>query len=246
MLNLLKVELYKLKTSKIFWFAVLAGIVQAIAGPLLSNILSTKTGENMLSFSFQLQQFLFWIPIIGIFGYFAGSEFYTGSIKNLIANGHRRRDIVFAKSIAFYTGVVIISAIFPILLTLINTVINGYGRAFDLQALLIVLRVVLLMALVYAGMSSVVILLAYVSRNAVVTSAIFIALDTVIRVCQAMSLRSKTVEAVYGKTVFYQVNFAAAKDMTFSQGLEVTIISLLTILASTVIAIAAFRRADIK
>ncbi|MDP4090053.1 MAG: ABC transporter permease [Bacillota bacterium] len=246
MLNLLKVEFYKLKTSKIFWLMVIAGVVQGIAGPLASSILRTKTGEDMLIFSFQMQQFLFWIPLIGVFVYFIGSEFQTGSIKGLIAYGHRRRDIIIAKSIAFYTGVAVISVIFPLVVTVINIALNGYGRAFDLQAFAVFLRVSLLMTLIYVGMSSLAILIVYVSRNAIVASALFIFLDTLSRMGQGLSFRSKTVEAIYGKTVFYQVNYVALKDTTFSQGLEVVVICLITILLSTAAAIFVFKRADIK
>jgi ABC-2 type transport system permease protein len=246
MLNLLRVEFYKLKTSKIFWLMVLAGIGQGIAGPLLTGILRTKTGVEMFLFSIQLQQFLMYMPIIGIFGYFVGSEFYTGSVKNLIAYGHRRRDIILAKSIAFYAGAVILSFIFPIVITLINTVLNGYGRTFDIQSLFFILRVSLLMTIIYVGMASIVILLAYLFRNAIAASAIFISLDTVCRFGQAMSLRSEMVKAIYGKTVFYQLNLATLEEITFSQGLNVTAISLITIMLSTAIAIIAFRRADIK
>lgn len=246
MLNLIKLEFHKLKTSKIFWLMILSGIVQGFAGPILSDILRTKTGEKMIVFSFQLQQFLFYMILIGVFTYFIGSEFYSGSVKNLIAYGHRRSDIVIAKSIAFYLGVVIISLIFPMVITIINTVINGYGTPFDLHAILFLLRVSLLMSLVYAGMSSLAILFTFVSRNAIVPCALFIALDTVCRVCQAMTLRSELVKAIYGKTVFYQVSNVTLENMTFAQGMEAVVVSLITMLICTAIAIIAFKRADIK
>jgi ABC-2 type transport system permease protein len=136
--------------------------------------------------------------------------------------------------------------IFPFVITLINTVLNGYGRAFDLQAILVILRVSSLMTLIYVGMASLVILSSYLSRNAIVPIALFIALDTLCRVGQGLSMRSKLVEAIYGKTIFYQVNYVTLKDMTLSQGLEVIIVSLITLLVSTIIAVVAFRKADIK
>jgi ABC-2 type transport system permease protein len=246
MLNLLKVEFYKLKISKLFWLMVLAGIGQGIAGPLASDILCTKTGEEMLLYSFNLQQFLFLMPILGAFAYFVGSEFHTGCIKNLISYGHKRRDIIIAKSIAFYVGAAVISFTFPIVITIINTVINGYGRPFNLEALMAILRVSFLMLLIYTGIASIAVLLAFLSRNAIFTVGIYICLDTACRVGQALSIRNKFVEATYGKTIFYQANIATLKDMTFSQGAEVTVIALITILASTAIAIVAFSRADVK
>ncbi|NLZ47624.1 MAG: ABC transporter permease subunit [Clostridiales bacterium] len=246
MLSLLKAEFHKLKTSKIFWLMVLAGVAQGIAGPILSYILRTKSGEDMLLFSIQIQQFLVYMPILAIFAYFISSEFHTGSIKNLVTYGHRRRNIIIAKSIAFYVGTVIISFAFPLVIALINTVINGYGRSFDLQALLLILRVTFLMTLIYISMASIIVMLCFLTKNAVAPSVIFYLFDTVCRVGQALSMKNNTVKAIYGKTVFYQLNTATLRNINFSQGLEVVAICLITITLSTIIAMAAFNKAELK
>lgn len=246
MLNLLKAEFHKLKTSKIFWLILLAGIAQGIGGPLVSEKLRTMSGEDMLLFSTQIQQFLLYIPILCVFAYFVGTEFHTGSIKNLVAYGHRRRDIIIAKSIAFYVGTVIISFIFPLVITLINTFLNGYGRSFTIQALLLILRVTFLMTLVYIGMVSILVMLFYLTRNAYLPVVLFYLLDSVCRVCQTLSMRNNTVKDIYGKTVFYQVTTVTLKEITFSQGLEVVAICLITLALSTAIAMAAFNKAELK
>lgn len=246
MLNLLRAEFHKLKTSKIFWVMMLSGIIEAIAGPSLSVLLRKMNGENIFLYSFQIQQFLQYMTIIGAFGYFVGTEFQSGSIKNLIAYGHQRRDIIIAKSIAFYTGTVLISFVFPILITLINTAMNGYGRPFNLQAFLLVLRVSFLMTLIFIGMSSIIIMAAFVSKNAIVPTALFIALDPVCRFGQALSLKSELIKNIYSKTIFYQLNTATLKNITFYDGLNVAVISVITLVISTTIAIAVFRKADVK
>lgn len=200
----------------------------------------------MLLFSIQIQQFLVYMPIMAIFAYFIGMEFHTGSIKNLVTYGHRRRDIIIAKSIVFYLGTLIISFIFPIVITLINTTINGYGRTFDLDAFLLILRVSFLSASTYIGMASIIVMLSYLTRNAYAPSVIFYLLDTVCRLGQALSMRNNTVKEIYEKTIFYQLTTATLKDITFSQGLEVVAICLITIAISTVIAITAFNKAELK
>lgn len=246
MLNLIKAEFYKLRTSKIFWLMVLAGVGQGLVGPLASSHFRTRTGVDMVLFSIQTQQFLVYMPIIAIFGYFISIEFHTGSIKNLIAFGHRRRDIIIAKSIVFYVGTVIISFIFPIVITLISTILNGYGRDFDLQAILFVLRVSFLMMLVYVGIGSMLIMLSYLTKNVFAPSVIFYLLDAVCRAGQMLSRKNDLVRAIYGKTVFYQLTTVTLKEITFSQGLEVVVICLITILFSTTVAMVAFNKAEIK
>ena len=246
MLNLLKVEFYKLRTSKIFWLMILAGIGQALIGPFISSYFSTKTGEDMLFFSFGIQQFMFLIPIIGLFAYFVVCEFSTGSVKSVLAYGHKRLHIIIAKSAAFYVGVVAISFVFPIISIIVSSILNGYGSEFNLEAIMVIFRVSFLMILIYTALASLAVLFSFLFRNVVLAIGLYISLDTAARVGEIISMRNKSFEAVYSKSIFYQSNIATIKNLAFSQAMQVVVVSLITIIVSTIIAIVAFKRADIK
>src|SRR5690242_16663870 len=112
--NLLKAEFYKLRNSKIFQFSLLVMVIQAVSIHFLYNGLREKSGKGIFLFAFSSQDFLLLIMTMGCFIYFIASEFSIGCIRNLIAYGHKRRNILISKSISYYVGVVIIGCVFPI------------------------------------------------------------------------------------------------------------------------------------
>lgn len=246
MLNLIKVEMYKLKRSTFFYGILLFMILQAIGGPILDYRFRNKTGKEMLLFSFNIQQVLSIIILIGLFAYFVGEDFHSGCIKNLISCGHKRINILLSKSIVFYLGVIIISMSFPVILTIINTILNGYGEAFTFNSFLFVLRVILLMMLIYAAMSSIAVLFTFIFKNAPAVVGLFIGLDFVNRIAIAMSMRKESVRVIYEKTIFAQPGIAVLDKITFSQSIQIIFISLATILFSTLVGFYFFRKADIK
>lgn len=246
MLNLLKAEFHKLKTSKILYLLFGLMVIQSIAVPIYSSNLRIKSGQEMLLLMFPMQQFLSLTIVMGIFSCFITEDFYSGVIKNLISYGHKRRNIVIAKSIAYYTGVIIISFIFPILITIINTVMNGYGEAFTLDSIFLILRVVLLMLLIYTAMASIAVLIAFISRNMVITMVLYMSLDYIMRMCKFFSMKKEAVRVIYEKTIFAQPEIAVLNNITFSQIMQVVAISLGTILFSTIIGIYVFKKVDIK
>lgn len=246
MLNLLKAEFHKLKTCKILYLILGLMVIQSIAVPIYSSNLRIKSGKEILLLEFPMQQFLVLIMVIGIFSCFITEDFNSGVIKNLISYGHKRRNIVISKSIAYYTGVIIISFIHPILITIINTVMNGYGEAFTLNSFLLILRVVLFMILIYTAMASIAVLIAFISTNMVITMALYMSLDFIIRLGKGLSMKKEAVRVIYEKTIFAQPEIAVLNNITFSQVLQVVAISLGTILFSTIIAVYVFKKVDIK
>lgn len=246
MLNLLKAEFHKLKTCKMFYLILSLMVIESIAVPIYSSSLRAKSGKAILLLEFTQQQFLFLIIVIGVFSCFMTEDFNLGAVKNLISYGHKRRNIVISKSISYYTGVIIISLIHPILIAIINTVMNGYGEAFTLNSFLLILRVGLLMVLIYAAMASIAVLIAFISRNMAVTMALYMSFDFILRMCKFASMEKESVRVIYEKTIFAQPEIATLNNITFPQLLQVVAIALGTILFSTIIAIYVFKKVDIK
>lgn len=246
MLNLLKAEFYKLKTSKLFYLITAVMASQSAVCLLMSDSLKLKTGNYMLTFALYTQQFLLLIPAIAAFSYFVVCEFNTGFVKNLLAYGHKRSNVVLSKSIAFYTGSIVITFVFPIIIALTAVILNGYGEAFTFQSLLFILRTSALMALVYTAFASLAVFIAFATRNVVVTIGLYMTLDTVSRFGQFFSARMKLVKILYEKTVFAQSYIAVQETIAYSQVIQVVLVSLITIAVSTLGAVYFFKRASIK
>lgn len=245
MINLLKAEFYKLKRDKVFYILVGLMILESILCPIIFS--KNMTGKKVLTTVLGAHEFLDFIILAGIY---AGSciayEFKVGFIKENISYGHKRMDVVIAKSFVYYFAITIISLISPILITIINTVMNGYGETFTMDSLIFIFRVIVLMELIYISMSSIAVFIAFVSRNYIITMVSLYILDTVNKFGTAFSIRYDAVNMIYSKTVFSQFNIAIAKQINLSQILQVIAICLITILVTTLMSIYIFKKVDIK
>ncbi|MBW9148786.1 ABC transporter permease [Clostridium sp. CM028] len=245
MLNLLKVEFYKLKTSKTFKLILVLMVVQSILCPITFS--KEMTGKQVLLQVFGAQEFIALYMLIGAFAAcYIGDEFSTGCIKNLIACGHKRRDIVIAKSISYYVGIAIISLTSPILITIINTIMNGYGEVFTLNSLAFILELSFLMVLIYIGIGSIAVLISFIARNSIITVGAFILVDTVNRVCRGLIFRKYLIIKILNKTIFGQSLFLDTDYVEFSQGFKIIGISITTIVVSTLLSVYFFNKAEIK
>ena len=247
MLNLIKVEFYKLKTSKLFYFIIFANLLQAIVIYVFSDTLKVMDGKNSLLYIFNIQSSLALIILMGVFASdYIVTEFTSGCIKNLISYGHKRISIFAAKSIAYYVGVVIISFIPPLLMTGINTVINGYGEVLTVNSLLFAVRVPLLMLLIYIAIGSISVLIAFISRNVNVTILLIAALDFINRIFMILAMRKTELMSIFSKTIFAQPNIVASNSLTSLESLQAVIVSIITIFITTIIGIYAFKKTGIK
>jgi ABC-2 type transport system permease protein len=245
MSNLIKVEFYKLKTSKIFRVILTLMLIQSILCPILFS--SSMTGKQVLIQVFAAQEFLSLYIIIGVFAaYYIGDEFSSGCIKNLSAYGHKRRHIIIAKSIAYYVGIAIIGLISPILITIINTVMNGYGEVFTLNSFTFILKVSFLMAFIYIGIGSIAVLISFVCRNGIIIAVAFVLIDTVNRACRGLVFQKYLSGEIYNRTIFGQSLFLDMDNVEFSQGFEIIGIAIITIVVSTLLSVYFFRKAEIK
>jgi len=245
MLNLLKVEFYKLKTSKTFKLILVLMVLQSILCPLLYS--KEMTGKQVLIQVFAAQEFLALYILIGAFAAcYIGDEFNSGCMKNLIAYGHKRRNIVVAKSISYYVGIAIISLTSPIIITTINTIMNGYGEVFTLNSLAFILKLSFLMVLIYIGIGSIAVLISFICRNGIITVVAFILIDTVNRASRGLIFQKYLRGEIYTRTIFGQSLFLDMKYIEFSQGFKIMGTAIITIVVSTLLSVLFFKRAEIK
>ncbi|MFL0252458.1 ABC transporter permease [Clostridium neuense] len=246
MLNLLKCEFYKLKRSKSFYVLIVLGIIDGIVGIILAPSLRNDCGKKGMIGMFGGEEFLGQIIFLGIFTIYITNEFKSGYTKNIISYGHKRRDVVLSKSIVFSTAAIIISLILPITVTVIETVMNGYGEIFNFKAFAFILRVTLIMMISYVVMASIAVLISFIFRNIIAPMAIFYLLDMANRFASAFSLRSNDVKYLYEKTIFYIPNIAISNVISISQMVQVVFHGLVVIAFSILLSIYIFNKADIK
>lgn len=247
MINLLKAELYKLRTSKNFYLVILLNILQCIVVYAFSEKFRYLNGKEMFSRMFDMQNYLGFWELIAIFASdYIVTEFSSGYIKNLVSYGHKRVSIFISKGIAYFIGIAIICCVLPIVMSIINTVVNGYGEAFDFQSVMYFIGLILLMIFIHCSIASIGLLAAFISKNASVTVAAIVMIDVANRIINIFAIRSHTADVLYNKLIFAQITKVLSDNVKVFDIFQAVIISLVTMFVCMIIGLFVFKRAEIK
>lgn len=252
MFNLLKIEFYKLKKSKIFYFFLFLVILQAIIIYIFSikdfsKNLNLMNGKETLVYMFFIQSTLTVNMLIGVFASdYIVTEFTSGYIKNLISYGHRRISIFISKTMVYYIASIILAFTVPVVMFLINTARNGYGEAFTFNSLVVLIRLFFIMSLIYIAIGSISALIAFAFRNVNITMGLVIALDFINRIFNIMVIRKPSFRWIFDKLIFSQPSIVLQDKATAVDFLQAGVISLITILVTTAAGIYIFKKEDIK
>ena len=179
--------------------------------------------------------------IIGILvGALIAKEYSQGTIKNFLAYGKRREEFYLAK----FT---IILAVMTILPTIVVTLMNGWGKAFEISQLLGMIKTFVASVIAGSAVAALAMIIAtLVKSNGAtigITVAIFIGIPTLAGFLYGIY---PWFDRVYEVLPFY--NSALATSIKAGNGdlLRSVIISLVTIAISLFVGIKIFKSQDIK
>ena len=186
--------------------------------------------------------------IIGILvGALIAKEYSQGTIKNFLAYGKRREEFYLAKFVSMVIAVTIILAVMTILPTIVVTLMNGWGKAFEISQLLGMIKTFVASVIAGSAVASLAMIIAtLVKSNGAtigITVAIFIGIPTLAGFLYGIY---PWFDRVYEVLPFY--NSALATSIKAGNGdlLRSVIISLVTIAISLFVGIKIFKSQDIK
>lgn len=186
--------------------------------------------------------------IIGILvGALIAKEYSQGTIKNFLAYGKRREEFYLAKFVSMVIAVTIILAVMTILPTIVVTLMNGWGKAFEISQLLGMIKTFVASVIAGSAVAALAMIIAtLVKSNGAtigITVAIFIGIPTLARFLYGIY---PWFDRVYEVLPFY--NSALATSIKAGNGdlLRSVIISLVTIAISLFMGIKIFKSQDIK
>lgn len=186
--------------------------------------------------------------IIGILvGALIAKEYSQGTIKNFLAYGKRREEFYLAKFVSMVIAVTIILAVMTILPTIVVTLMNGWGQAFEISQLLGMIKTFVASVIAGSAVAALAMIIAtLVKSNGAtigITVAIFIGIPTLARFLYGIY---SWFDIVYEVLPFY--NSALATSIKAGNGdlLRSVIISLVTIAISLFVGIKIFKSQDIK
>lgn len=186
--------------------------------------------------------------IIGILvGALIAKEYSQGTIKNFLAYGKRREEFYLAKFVSMVIAVTIILAVMTILPTIVVTLMNGWGQAFEISQLLGMIKTFVASVIAGSAVAALAMIIAtLVKSNGAtigITVAIFIGISTLAGFLYGIY---PWFDRVYEVLPFY--NSALATSIKAGNGdlLRSVIISLVTIAISLFVGIKIFKSQDIK
>lgn len=186
--------------------------------------------------------------IIGILvGALIAKEYSQGTIKNFLAYGKRREEFYLAKFVSMVIAVTIILAVMTILPTIVVTLMNGWGQAFEISQLLGMIKTFVASVIAGSAVAALAMIIAtLVKSNGAtigITVAIFIGIPTLAGFLYGIY---HWFDRVYEVLPFY--NSALATSIKAGNGdlLRSVIISLVTIAISLFVGIKIFKSQDIK
>ena len=186
--------------------------------------------------------------IIGILvGALIAKEYSQGTIKNFLAYGKRREEFYLAKFVSMVIAVTIILAVMTILPTIVVTLMNGWGKAFEISQLLGMIKTFVASVIAGSAVAALAMIIAtLVKSNGAtigITVAIFIGIPTLAGFLYGIY---PCFDRVYEVLPFY--NSALATSIKAGNGdlLRSVIISLVTIAISLFVGIKIFKSQDIK
>lgn len=186
--------------------------------------------------------------IIGILvGALIAKEYSQGTIKNFLAYGKRREEFYLAKFVSMVIAVTIILAVMTILPTIVVTLMNGWGKAFEISQLLGMIKTFVASVIAGSAVAALAMIIAtLVKSNGAtigITVAIFIGIPTSAGFLYGIY---PWFDRVYEVLPFY--NSALATSIKAGNGdlLRSVIISLVTIAISLFVGIKIFKSQDIK
>ena len=181
--------------------------------------------------------------IIGILvGALIAKEYSQGTIKNFLAYGKRREEFYLAKFVSMVIAVTIILAVMTILPTIVVTLMNGWGKAFEISQLLGMIKTFVASVIAGSAVAALAMIIAtLVKSNGAtigITVAIFIGIPTLAGFLYGIY---PWFDRVYEVLPFY--NSALATSIKAGNGdlLRSVIISLVTIAISLFVGIKIFK-----
>ncbi|GIP23447.1 ABC transporter permease [Paenibacillus sp. J22TS3] len=242
--NLIRAELYKLKSSKILYIMVILLTLLSLA---ISYWFRTYSGQRMMLLVFEIQLMFPLIIVIGLLGAsFISGEYKSGGFKKYIYFGHNRGRILLSKSIVYLLVILLLSVIMPLLTTLINSGLNGFGGTAQASAGVMVFRTFALSLLVYVGVGAVAFLISMLFKNSLATIGVFFGLYNLYVILQAVAMKSEFFRIIYEKTILGQIAVASSPNITAYQIWQLIVVALLTIALSLLLSVYWFRRTEIK
>lgn len=248
MLNLIQMELYKLRHNKSFYTILfIVGVFSSLFSVFL---LDSKPQEifakDVLSITFKD------LPLSTLLsatfaGLFIGSEFTNKTITHEIISGHSRFSVIISKTMSFFIGTIAIILIYPLVCIFILMIVRGWGEPFTYNSFLTALRITTLGLIVNLSNMSICVLLAFILRDVGKTMGVsYLLLMFTQPIFRLFSKKSDLINNLYAYTSYNQIDVVTKNILSTSDIVVSIITSFGAIILFLSVTYIFFRKADLK
>jgi ABC-2 type transport system permease protein len=243
MINLLKLEIYKLKRNKAFW---LISAIDIFVG--LIYVMKNGSLVGIKAFQSSMYDIATLMVLGAIFaGLFIGTDFTDRNINQGIVAGYSRIKILFSKVIILFLATEIIMILYPITSVIVNSALNGWGETFNMDTAIYILRTIFLRLIVDSSCISLWVLLAFLFKDILKTVSVSIFIFMMGSGCIiTLSKKVDFMKEIYNLTANGQARILVNKTLSLYQITNIMVSNLIIVLVLLSISYLLFRRAELK
>ena len=164
MINMIKMEFYKLRRQKIFYIILLfVGVIAVMSSISAMSLNINLNGKTQYVEMFQDVSMLFACAIF--VAMYIGNDFNNRTIQHQVASGHSRKDIIIAKLLGFMMAAQMIMILYPVIGAITVTINRGWGVAVSYQEIKYIILTLIESIVLNIGTSSYFVLFAFICRD---------------------------------------------------------------------------------
>ena len=246
--NLVKSELFKLRKDRSFWTLVIGLVLVATLYPLLifydDSTADVSVKELFAYTALGGNNYIVKLVPCILAGFFISSEYSNGTMKIMGSSGNSRIRIYFSKLLVFTLGAVIISLVFPIVLTGVGAIFAGFN---DMPGLGYMVRASGLTVLYAAAFASIMALVSIIFTDSGKTIGFlilfFILFDSIF---YALSQKFSFIELTFNNSAFKLFMDIGKFNLSNSELFKLAIVPILTYIVLAIVGSLVFHKKEIK
>lgn len=250
MMQLIQLEMFKLKHSKGFRVLLVLLAILGVFGVMAASAIGEGTSiSGFRAFYKQFEDMKSLIFVcIGLFsGFFIGEDFSNRSLQAEVAFGHSRFSILFSKSLIMMLGVVVMIGVELAVATVGATLVNGFGATVTWGLVANLMRSFFMFAFLMCAASMICIMTAFLIKNKGTVLAVNVLLLVLMDgLVQLLASQMKFGVDFYRNTLFFQVVQTSSAILSGQELMKGIFVGLMTLVCFFSITYGVFRRSELK
>lgn len=250
MIQLIKIEVFKLKHSRAFkvllTLSAMLGFFGIIAATAMGEGVNLSGHDTFYKQFGDLKSLIY--VFIGVFsGLFIGEDFTHRTLQSQISLGYSRFLIIFSKTMVYMMGIFALIFVEVMVASIGTSWVNGFGVPITLSLVFQMLRALLAFSFLMCSSAVICVATAFIIKNKGTMIAVNMLLLVIIDgILVLLASQFVFFEGLYEKSTFYQVLNVAGPSISSSVLINALLVAFSSMVVYFTLAYMAFRRGELK